>query len=349
MIDLLGQTDTTMLASTSLAPVPTINLAPFLAGSPDGRAKVVSEVRQACEQVGFFLVAGHGVPRSLIEFIRAVSNEFFDLPLEEKLKSRCDPSIVGASGFEVMGKAALARSLGKESPPDYREGYKIGVLDVPDNDPYYRSKEARKYFPPNVWPAEPARFREIYEDYYGVMERLAADIMRIFALALDLDEHFFADKMNKPVNKVTAIRYPAQKVAPVEGQLRAGEHTDYGTLTILLAEDKPGGLQVKLRNGSWVDVRPAQGTFVINIGDLMMQWTNDHWISNLHRVVNPPREFADVPRLSIVFFQKPNYDAEIRCIEQYAGTTSAAKYPVTTAGAHWYAKNAKSRPPIKAG
>src|SRR5690349_2015073 len=99
MIDLLGQTDTTMLASTSLAPVPTINLAPFLAGSPDGRAKVVSEVRQACEQVGFFLVAGHGVPRSLIEFIRAVSNEFFDLPLEEKLKSRCDPSIVGASGF----------------------------------------------------------------------------------------------------------------------------------------------------------------------------------------------------------------------------------------------------------
>jgi isopenicillin N synthase-like dioxygenase len=206
---------------------------------------------------------------------------------------------------------------------------------------------ARKYFPPNVWPPRPVGFRRIYEDYYRTMERLAAHLMRVFALALDLDERFFADKMDKPVNKVTAIRYPAQTEPPVEGQLRAGEHTDYGTLTILLAEDKPGGLQVKLRNGRWVGVRPPPGTFVINIGDLMMQWTNDHWLSNLHRVVNPPREFADVPRLSIVFFQKPNYDAEIRCIEKYSGTASPAKYAPTTAGAHWYAKNAKSRPPTK--
>jgi len=343
MADLLEQSAATWASKS----VPTINLAPFLAGDCAGRARVVAEVRRACEEIGFFFVSGHRVPDSLIESIRDVSNAFFELPLEQKLKSRCDPGIVGASGFEMMGKAALARSLGKESPPDYREGYKIGVLNVPANDPYYHSEEARKYFPPNVWPNEPARFREIYENYYRVMERLAADIMCIFALALDLDEHFFADKMDKPVNKVTAIRYPAQIVAPVEGQLRAGEHTDYGTLTILLAEDKPGGLQVKLRNGAWVDVRPALGTFVINIGDMMMQWTNDHWISNLHRVVNPPRDFADVPRLSIVFFQKPNYDAEIRCIEKYAGRTSAPKYPVITAGEHWYQKNARSRPPTK--
>jgi len=347
MTGLLEQTDAATLGCTPQQSVPTINLAPFLAGNSAGRSQVVSEVRRACEQVGFFLVSGHGVPDSLIDGIRAISNEFFELPIDEKLKSRCDPGIVGASGFEMMGKAALARSLGKESPPDYREGYKIGVINVPDNDPYYHSKGARKFFPPNVWPERPARFREIYETYYRVMERLAADIMRIFALALDLDEPFFADKMDKPVNKVAAIRYPAQTIAPVEGQLRAGEHTDYGTLTILLAEDKPGGLQVKLRNGTWVDVRPPAGTFVVNIGDMMMQWTNDHWISNLHRVVNPPREFANVPRLSIVFFQKPNYDAEIRCIEKYAGARSAPKYPVITAGDHWYQKNAKSRPPTK--
>ena len=349
MTELLERPNVPASASPSLSSVPIIDIAPFLAGSPEGCAKVVAQVRQACEEVGFFLVSGHGVPEPLIEGIRSVSNEFFDLPLDEKLKSRCDPAIVGASGFEVMGKAALARSLGKESPPDYREGYKIGVPDVPDNDPYFQSEDARKYFPPNVWPSRPARFRPIYENYYGVMKRLAADIMRIFSLALDLDEHFFADKMDKAVNKLTAIRYPAQAVAPVEGQVRAGEHTDYGTLTILLAEDKPGGLQVKLRNGTWVAVRPPAGAYVINIGDLMMQWTNDHWISNLHRVVNPPPEFADVPRLSIVFFQKPNYDAEIRCIDRYLGTAAAPKYAVTTAGAHWFAKNAKSRPPVKAG
>jgi isopenicillin N synthase-like dioxygenase len=175
------------------------------------------------------------------------------------------------------------------------------------------------------------------------MERLAADIMRIFALALDLPENFFADKMDKAVNLLRAVRYPAQEVAPVEGQLRSGEHTDYGTLTILLAEDKPGGLQVRLRDGRWIDVRPATGSFVINIGDLMMQWTNDRWLSNLHRVTNPPRQFADVPRLSIVFFQKPNYNAEVRCINKYAGATSPAKYAPVTAGEHWYRKNAKTR------
>jgi isopenicillin N synthase-like dioxygenase len=348
MASLLKEQRSDGATSGRLDTVPTVDIGPFLAGSQSDRAEVVSEVRRACEDIGFFLICGHGVPGALVERIRTVSNAFFDLPIEEKLKSRTDSAIVGASGFEVMGKAALARSLGKESPPDYREGYKIGVLSIPDHDPYYQSEEARKYFPPNVWPARPTDFRRIYEDYYRVMERLSADIMRIFALALDLDEHFFVDKMDKPVNKLTAIRYPAQTVPPGKGQLRAGEHTDYGTLTILLAEDKPGGLQVKLRNGAWLDVHPPNGTFVINIGDLMMRWTNDHWISNLHRVVNPPREFSEIPRLSIVFFQKPNYDAEIKCIEKYAGTHSPAKYAAIMAGDHWYEKNAKSRPPAKA-
>ena len=114
-------------------------------------------------------------------------------------------------------------------------------------------------------------------------------------------------------------------------------------MTILLAEDKPGGLQVRTRGGTWVDVRPPDGTFVINI-DMMMHWTNDRWISNLHRVANPPREHATVPRLSLVFFQKPNYDAEIRCLDQ----TQTPKYAPTTAGDHWYEKNAKHRPPVKA-
>ena len=330
-------------AASPLVTVPIVDVAPFLAGDAAGRQRVVAEVRQACEEIGFFLIAGHGVPPSLVDGIRGVTNRFFDLPLEEKLKAGCDPAIVVASGYEMMGRTALARSLGKETPPDYREIFKIAAL-VPDDDPYYRSDAARKFFPPNVWPAQPPEFRRIYEQYYRAIQRLAADIMRIFALALDLEESFFADKLDRPVNRLNAIRYLAQKEPPVEGQLRAGEHTDYGTLTILLAEDKPGGLQVRLRSGEWIDVRPPEGALVVNIGDMMMHWTNDHWISNLHRVANPPRASADVERLSVVFFQKPNYDAEIRCIEKYAGASFAPKYPPVRAADHWYAKNAKARP-----
>ena len=329
-----------------LTGIPNIDIAPFLAGSPEGRAKVVTEVKRACEEVGFFMISGHGVPLSLIEGIRNVTYRFFNQSIEEKLKSKSDPSVVGSSGFEIMGTTALARSIGKNTPPDYREAYKIGVT-VPADDPYYQKPEAKKFFQPNVWPSNPEDFRPTYEAYYKAVESLAADVMRIFALALDLDEHFFADKMDHAVAKLNAIFYLPQTEPPAEGQLRAGEHTDYGTLTILLAEDKPGGLQVKMRSGQWVDVRPPNDAFVVNIGDMMMHWTNDHWLSNLHRVTNPPRESAHIPRLSIVLFQKPNYDAEIKCIEQYAGKASAPKYKTVIAGEHWYAKNEKARPVTK--
>jgi isopenicillin N synthase-like dioxygenase len=321
--------------------VPVIDIGPFLEGNHKGRTEVVARVRQACENIGFFSIVGHGVSPELIESVRTVCNRFFDLPLDEKLKvKRAGP---GTRGYAVLGDMAHARSLGTSSPADLQEGFGIGPLNISKDDPYYNSDDAKKFFPPNVWPSLPAEFRGVMEEYYRVVDRLAAHIMRIFALALDLDARFFSDKMDKAVNQLRAIRYPAQSTPPVEGQLRAGEHTDYGTLTILLAEDKPGGLQVRLRNGSWVDVHPVPGSFVINIGDLMMQWTNDHWVSNLHRVANPPRQYADVPRLSIVFFQKPNYDAEIRCIEKYAGASSTPKYPPITAGEHWYRKNVRTR------
>ena len=327
------------------AAVPTIDIAAFLAGSPEGKASVVGEVRRACEEVGFFMITGHGIAQSVIDEIRAVSNEFFALPMDEKRRSLLDLNVVGSSGYEVMGRTALARSLGNETPPDYREGYKVSVPNVPADDPYYQSAEGRKFFPPVVWPPKPARFRATYEAYYAAVDNLSSQIMRIFALALDLDEQFFADKIDKAVNRLNAIRYLPQDTPPEPGQLRAGEHTDYGTLTILLAEDKPGGLQVRTRGGAWVDVRPPEGAFVINIGDMMMHWTNDRWISNLHRVANPPRDNALVPRLSLVFFQKPNYNAEIRCLDR----SQQAKYPPTTAGSHWFDKNVKHRTPQEAG
>src|SRR5262249_4511694 len=125
-----------------LTSVPTIDLAPFLAGSSEGRAKVVAEVKRACEEVGFFMISGHGVPLTLIEGIRQLPHRFFEQPMEEKRKSKSDPSVVGSSGFEIMGTTGLARSLGKITPPDYREAYKIGV-EVPPGDPYYLKPEAK--------------------------------------------------------------------------------------------------------------------------------------------------------------------------------------------------------------
>ena len=91
---------------------------------------------------------------------------------------------------------------------------------------------------------------------------------------------------------------PAQLVPPLPGQLRAGAHSDCGSL-ILAAEDRPGGLQVHNAAGEWMDVPVVPNCFIINLGDLMARWTNNAWVSTLHRVVNPPLDSgAESRRLS---------------------------------------------------
>ena len=125
--------------------------------------------------------------------------------------------------------------------------------------------------------------------------------------------------------------YPAQRVAPAPGQIRAGAHSDYGSLTILATEDKPGGLQVCNAAGEWVDVPIVDDCLIVNIGDLLARWTNDTWVSTLHRVVNPPAGAgAESRRQSLVFFHNPNYDAVIESLVPDA----PAKYPRTTSGEH---------------
>jgi isopenicillin N synthase-like dioxygenase len=139
--------------------------------------------------------------------------------------------------------------------------------------------------------------------------------MRLTALGLGLEETFFDDKVNRSIGTMRLNYYPRQERAPLAGQLRAGAHTDYGGLTILNGEDVPGGLQVLTRGGRWIDVRTAPDQLVVNIGDLLMRWTNDRWLSNMHRVVNPPlAEGRNAPRLSIAFFNHPNWDTVIECV-----------------------------------
>ena len=129
--------------------------------------------------------------------------------------------------------------------------------------------------------------------------------------------------------------YPALEAPPVPGQIRAGAHSDYGSLTILSTEDRPGGLQVFNSAGEWVDVPIIEGTFVINIGDLMARWTNDAWVSTLHRVANPPDDAgAESRRQSVVFFHNPNYDAAVSCIPTCLAPGAEPKYAPTTSGEH---------------
>lgn len=306
--------------------IPVIDIEPFLSGTAAGRQSVPAAMRKAAEEIGFFAIEGHGVPRTTLDRLYATAHEFFDLPLDEKQRV-APPRPDFPRGYKAVGFEALAAGNALSTPPDLKEYYHFGRPDIPAH-PYYTGEQGRRHFFVNQWPARPAGFAEAADEYYRAMEDLSVMLCRIAALALGLPERFFDDKIDRHITAARINYYPRQDDPPAEGQLRAGAHTDYGMLTILSGESAPG-LQVLTRSGEWVDVATDKYRFVCNIGDLLMRWTNDRWVSNTHRVLNPPREMARASsRMSIAFFHHPNYDAKIECIPGCAGDAPPKYEPV---------------------
>ena len=162
-------------------------------------------------------------------------------------------------------------------------------------------------------------------------------IMRVFAVALDLPEDFFAPFLSAPVSALRALNYPPLAAPPKPGQIRAGAHTDYGSLTILLPQAGSRGLEILAHDGAWIEVPARPGAFIVNIGDLMARWTNDRWTSTLHRVVIPGDGGA-VRRQSFAFFHQPNWDAEIVALDACVAAGQAAKYPPVRSGPYLMGK-----------
>lgn len=314
--------------------VPLIDIAPFRAGTAAGKQAVARAVDAACRETGFFTIAGHGVPEELTARVRKLCADYFALPLDEKKKSV--PPARAPRGYSPPGSRSLAYTReGVEAPPDLQESFAVGPLDPapvpPGANPIVAGFHAR-----NIWPAKPADFAETMGAYYQAMSDLADTVMRIFAVAFGIPERFFADKFDRHPSVLRLTYYPAQPGAPLPNQIRSGEHTDYGNLTILRGDDVPGGLQVKRRDGSWIDIHPDPQSFICNIGDLMMRWASDAWVSTPHRVPNPPREYAHLDRISLVFFHMPNHDAVIRCLD------GAEKYPPVLCSDYFASKYLRS-------
>jgi len=324
-------------AAAADADIPVIDLAPFAGGDAAERRGVVLAVARACEEVGFFGIVGHGVDEAAIAAIQREGRAFFALPREEKMRVvRPGPGV--SRGYNSLADQSLGNTLGVSVPPDLQESFAIGPFAV-GTAPYWSDGYGPLHFHPNLWPARPAGFRAAISNYYAAMESLAERLARVFALALDQPENFFADKIDCHVSTMRLVYYPAQPRAPLPGQIRAGAHSDYGAFTILRTEAAPGGLQVVRRGGDWIDAPLVDRGFIVNIGDLLMRWTNDRWVSTVHRVVNPPDDVRErATRLSVAFFQVPNHDVDVRCFESCASAADPPRYAPTTAGAHWRAK-----------
>jgi isopenicillin N synthase-like dioxygenase len=323
--------------------VPVIDIAPYFAGSAADKQRVADEIGRACREVGFYIIVGHGIDPALIDEMERVSRAFFDLPVDEKMKVHVGKE-PGASGYSALGDRALAYTRGQKSPPDLSESFQAAKIDADRNDPYYQTPAARSLVPPNRWPEHPSELEDVFRRYYLKMGDLARDLLRLSALALALPEHYFDDKVDRHIGRLLLRLYPEQKTRPLPGQLRAGAHTDYGTVTILRPGDSIGGLQIADPNGAWHDVPLIPNSYVINQGDLMARWTNDRWLSTLHRVVNPPEEaHGGNRRLSIVFFHHPNYDALIECLPTCKDAGRPARHEPVTVAEYYTLKRQQQR------
>lgn len=328
--------------------VPIVDLQPFLSSSStaDEKAGVVDAVRDAAERCGFLVIRGHGASEEVIDDAWSTARNFFDQPLEvkEEVPMTGDyPYGYGGMGKEKVGHDHKdgqgendvndqAKAEEKADTSDLKESFQI-CLSTAD--------KPAKGLPEQRWPSSPAHFSVAMTNYYREMERIANVLLVIFARALDLPDNWFDDKTDSHWCALRVLNYPEPKVAPNPGQLRIAAHSDYGVLTILRADNTPGGLQVQKSDGVWSDVVIPEGCMCVNLGDLMQRWTNDRWMSTPHRVVNPPLD-SSVPtrRQSMAFFHNLNKEVTVEVIPTCVPEGEAPKYGPINAFDHLMERHA---------
>jgi isopenicillin N synthase-like dioxygenase len=293
--------------------IPVIDIAPLIDGDAAGTARVASQIGEACRGIGFFYITGHGVPSALTSAVFERASAFFASPLADKRKVLYSAAS-GNRGYIPMKTEALDPS----KPADLKEAFNIG-LELEADSPEILSQERFRAL--NLWPALPG-FRRTMLDYFDAVWRTGMRLHEAFALDLGIARNHFDDKLDRPLATLRLLHYPTRPDAVEAGQMGAGEHTDYGCVT-LLATDDAGGLEVRTRSGDWLKAPHVAGAFVCNIGDCLMRWTNDIYVSTPHRVVNP----AGRERYSVAFFLDPNPDAIVACLPGCASPDRPVRYP----------------------
>jgi len=284
--------------------LPIIDISPLYTEDANAWQSVAEQIDSACRQWGFFYIKGHPISPARIAEVLDNAQRFFALPVEEKLKI----DITQTRHHRGYG-AVATEQLDPTKPSDLKETFDMGLHLPADHPEVLAEKPLRG---PNRHP-DLSGWEALMEQHYRDMQALAQTLLRAMTLALGIERDFFDTRFNGPVSVLRLIHYPPRDTASSAEQQGAGAHTDYGCIT-LLYQDAAGGLQVRNVDGQWIDAPPIDGTFVVNLGDMMARWTNDRWTATLHRVAVPPAGAAGTRRQSIVFFHDPRADAVIECI-----------------------------------
>ncbi|MEM9754452.1 MAG: 2-oxoglutarate and iron-dependent oxygenase domain-containing protein [Pseudomonadota bacterium] len=287
--------------------IPVIDIAPFRDKS--GRDAVARRVADACETIGFFVITGHGIPRDILDTLIAEARAFFDQPDAHKTQIARHGTVFGGPTYVPLNSESLGALDGEVGQADLKESLDVSPRHLGDR-----------------WIAGTESLHAAWRDAYAAYESLAADLRALFCSAAGLPEDALEAAFAKHASSTRLLNYPEVRGRLSAGQARAGIHTDYSAFTVIRGDDAPG-LQARALDGSWIDVPAVPGSFVVNIGDLLMRWTNDRWISTPHRVVTLADTDISPRRQSVAFFQNPGAHAVIECLSPFVVPGAKPKYP----------------------
>ncbi|GAA2658504.1 isopenicillin N synthase family dioxygenase [Paractinoplanes durhamensis] len=311
--------------------VPIVDISAWVTGGPAAeKARAVRELDHACRTVGFIQIVGHGVPAEITDGLAGAIDDFFGRPLAEK-KSYVRPPAENR-GYSPPKSESLSYSLGVDPVSrmnDFFEAFNVGPAD--DDTP-------------NTWPAGLDSFQPGVEAHFAEARRVAHTLTSIFAAALGVDPGYF-DRITD--HSIDVLRMNNYALPPGDIELGAdltgmGEHTDFGIVTVLWA-DQVDGLQVLGTDQAWHDVRPADGALLVNLGDITARLTNDVWMSTLHRVKPPVIDGTIRRRRSAAFFHDGNADALIETLPRFVPPGEHPLYFPITVKDHIIAKLSGSR------
>ncbi|KAF5717777.1 gibberellin 20-oxidase [Fusarium mundagurra] len=306
--------------------IPLIDFSRFLSGTPVERNETANAILDGFKTAGFIYLKNHPILPKDLQHAFDLSARFFNEPLEKKMEVVWTTPEANR-GYSAPGREKVSQLKDiqevekvRAALPDLKESLEIGREGEPGH--------------PNRWLEETGDLVGFRKDMLGFFEKcrqLHVEVMKAIAVGMGLDDRFFDSFVDVGDNTLRLLHYPAVesdvfKTKP--GTVRAGAHSDYGSITLLF-QDARGGLQVKSPTGQFVDATPIEGTVVVNAGDLLARWSNDTIKSTIHRVVEPPQKQAGSypPRYSIALlldFEVPGSQV----LAAMDSNTAAAKRPL---------------------
>jgi isopenicillin N synthase-like dioxygenase len=304
--------------------IPTLDIAPYLAGAPGGCEAAAAKLREISSTVGFFYLKGHGIPEELIDGLFAQSRRFHSLPIETKSKIPYFSTGSFKSGYQPCSQDEYQRTninIIANAKPNLVAKFSInreggsGGLSMTDEQ-----RSARV----NVWPENLPGFKETLTDYHAHIEKLGRQFLPLWATALKLPLDYFDRYFATPHLTMSLLYYPPQKEVGSR-QYGIAPHTDNAMMTFLAQKDIPG-LAVRMPSGHWRAVDVIPGTILVNTGNLLVRWTNDEYLSTKHRVINT----NTVDRYSVPVFFGPSGDALIEVLPTCQSSERPALYEPLT-------------------